>query len=136
MAQAEQVRGLPKGHIIGWVAPSSATKPAATAKPVSTVDANGNPLSKAALKNAKRKAKKKAAGGAGGSKDADGDDDVQEEEEPEAKPEPKEEDVPESWDDDEEPTAEDTNKSQGASDVSNVADQLAGLAVTTPAEKK
>lgn len=60
-AQSEANK-LPKGHIVGWVAPSSqSTSTAAASTPtpkVATVDADGNPLSKAALKNAKRKAKK------------------------------------------------------------------------------
>jgi len=64
---------LPKGHIVGWVPPSQSkshvgTTSGGTAK-VATTDANGQPLSKAALKNAKRKAKKIAekANNAGGS---------------------------------------------------------------------
>lgn len=60
-AQAEATK-LPKGHIVGWVAPSSQSSSASSANTsapkIATTDANGNPLSKAALKNAKRKAKK------------------------------------------------------------------------------
>lgn len=41
---------LPEGHILGWVAPSSASKP----KP----SASSNPTSKSAKKNEKRKAKR------------------------------------------------------------------------------
>lgn len=45
---------LPKGHILGWVAPSSETK-----KTISQPGEN-KPLSKSAAKNAKRKAKRQA----------------------------------------------------------------------------
>ena len=48
---------LPKGHILGWVAPSSESKP----KAGSSSGADGDkPLTKSAAKNAKRKAKKQA----------------------------------------------------------------------------
>ena len=48
---------LPKGHILGWVAPSSESKPKAS----SSSCADGDKLlNKSAAKNAKRKAKKQA----------------------------------------------------------------------------
>ncbi|KAI5124729.1 hypothetical protein M0805_005365 [Coniferiporia weirii] len=48
---------LPKGHILGWVAPSSEKK----GSPSPAGESKGDkPLSKSALKNAKRKAKKQA----------------------------------------------------------------------------
>lgn len=49
---------LPKGHIVGWVPPSSETK---VTVPGADSDASGSkPLSKSAAKNAKRRAKKQA----------------------------------------------------------------------------
>jgi partner of Y14 and mago protein len=63
--QTAEKNALPKGHIVGWAPPSSsqsksqASSSSAGAK-VPTTDASGQPLSKAALKNAKRKAKKLA----------------------------------------------------------------------------
>jgi len=79
--QAAEVNALPKGHIVGWVPPTSQSKSQIGTSgggsgggggdvKVPTTDANGQPLSKAALKNAKRKAKKiaeKAAAADGGS---------------------------------------------------------------------
>ena len=50
-------RALPKGHILGWVPPSSATKPVT---PGSGGSNSGGALSKTAKKNAKRKEKKAA----------------------------------------------------------------------------
>jgi partner of Y14 and mago protein len=68
------MNALPKGHIVGWVPPSSSQSRTQVSSSgggsggggggggggakVPTTDANGQPLSKAALKNAKRKAKK------------------------------------------------------------------------------
>lgn len=52
---------LPKGHIMGWIAPSSETqqkkKPGASGSGSSAIDTAG--MSKAAAKNAKRSAKKR-----------------------------------------------------------------------------
>jgi len=69
--QIAEMNALPKGHIVGWVPPSSSSQSKSQAGSsgggsggngggvkVPTTDANGQPLSKAALKNAKRKAKK------------------------------------------------------------------------------
>jgi len=70
--QYAETRALPKGHIIGWVPPSSSQNKSQVGSSggggvkVPTTDANGQPLSKAALKNAKRKAKKIANAAAGG----------------------------------------------------------------------
>jgi len=102
--QAAEKNTLPKGHIVGWVAPSSQSK----SKPqtgsgssggtkVPTTDANGQPLSKAALKNAKRKAKKIAEKANAGSASATGIDSEEEGDENVVARE--KEDVPEAWDD-------------------------------------
>jgi len=72
--QTAEMNALPKGHIVGWVPPSSSSQSKSQVGSsgggsgsggggdggvkVPTTDANGQPLSKAALKNAKRKAKK------------------------------------------------------------------------------
>lgn len=92
--KAAESNALPKGHIIGWVAPSSSQKPAETKPKVSTVDANGQPLSKAALKNAKRKAKRDAER-ANAPIPSAFDDEDEEEEEPKK---PDVEDAPDAWD--------------------------------------
>ena len=86
--QTAEMNALPKGHIVGWVPPSSSSQSKSQVgssgggsgsgggggggAKVPTTDANGQPLSKAALKNAKRKAKKiaekaNAAAAGGGS---------------------------------------------------------------------
>lgn len=58
--QQTERNALPKGHIIGWVAPSSESKPKAGASSGGATADDDKPLSKSAAKNAKRRAKKQA----------------------------------------------------------------------------
>jgi len=54
--QQMEANALPKGHILGWIAPSGAGK---KSTPGASSDGTGKPLTKAQLKNAKRREKKR-----------------------------------------------------------------------------